>query len=375
MLKRKLMASATAIILTATMQPAVAQQEVELPRTLSVTTYDVGAASYNQAVALGTALGNAYDISLRVLPATSDVARLLPVRQGRVDFGVIGSESFNAAEGTEAFADPSVGPQPLRLVVGSNSDNCFTLGLRGDAGIDSIDDMKGKRVAYVVGAPALQSNVAAFLAFGGLTWDDVEKVDVASFGASWEAMINGQVDAITTLTTTSYSQQAAASPAGLDWLSLPADDTEGWARLQALKPQFAPRMATLGPNISAEDPLECAGFPFPVLATYPDRDDSLVYSMTKALDEQYENFVDIEPGMSGWAADKQEFEWVIPYHAGAVAYWKEKGLWSEEADAHNEQLVKRQELLVQTWDALDDKSTWPEARAKALEDAGMATYE
>ncbi len=151
MLKRKLMASATAIILTATMQSAVAQQEVELPRTLSVTTYDVGAASYNQAVALGTALGNAYDISLRVLPATSDVARLLPVRQGRVDFGVIGSESFNAAEGTEAFADLLVGPQPLRLVVGSNSDNCFTLGLRGDAGIDSIEDMKGKRVAYVVG--------------------------------------------------------------------------------------------------------------------------------------------------------------------------------------------------------------------------------
>jgi len=376
MLKHTLMGGAAAFILAAAIQPAFAQtQEVELPSNLSVTSYDVGAASYNQAVALGTALGNAYDISLRVLPATSDVARLLPVQQGRVDFGVIGSESFNAAEGTEAFADPGIGPQPLRLVIGSNSDNCFTLALRGDAGIETIDDIKGKRVALVVGAPALQSNVAAFLAFGGLTWDDVQQVEVASFGASWEALINGQVDVITTLTTGSYNQQAAASPSGLAWLPLPAEDQEGWARLQAVKPQFSPRMGTLGPNISAEQPLACAGFPFPVLATYPDRDDKTVYSMAKAVDEQYQKYVDIEPAMSGWAADRQDFEWVIPYHSGAVIYWKERGLWTEAAEAHNQALIERQELLMSTWEGLGDKTQWPQARVTALEGAGMVTYE
>jgi uncharacterized protein len=157
--------------------------EVELPATLAVTSYDVGAASYNQAVALGTAVGNAYDISLRVLPATSDVARLLPIQQGRVDFGVVGSESFNAVEGTEAFTE--MGPQPLRMLFGSNSDNCFTLALRGDAGIESHADLPGKRITWVAGAPALQSNVAGFLAFGGMTWDDVQLVEVSSFGASW----------------------------------------------------------------------------------------------------------------------------------------------------------------------------------------------
>ncbi|MDD9730775.1 TAXI family TRAP transporter solute-binding subunit [Mameliella sp. AT18] len=375
MLKQMLMGTATAVFVAAGL-PALSQtKDVELPRNLSVTSYDVGASSYNQAVALGTALGNAYDISLRVLPATSDVARLLPVKQGRVDFGVIGSESFNAAEGTEAFADPSIGPQPLRLVIGSNSDNCFTLGLRGDAGIKSIQDIKGKRIAFVVGAPALQSNVAAFLAFGGLTWDDVEKVDVASFGASWEALINGQVDAITTLTTTSYSQQAAASPGGLAWLPLPAEDKEGWARLQAAKPQFSPRLATLGANISKDTPLECAGFPFPVLATYPDRDETVVYNLTKAVDDQYQAYVDIEPAMSGWRADRQNFQWVIPYHAGAVAYWKDRGLWTDEAEAHNQKLVHRQDLLMKTWDGLDDMSKWPEARVAALKEAGLETYE
>lgn len=371
-----------AVTLFAGMTPSVlGAQEAELPTTLAVTSYDVGAASYNQAVALGTALGNAYGTSLRVLPATSDVARLIPVRQGRVQFGIVGSEAFDAAEGTEAFAAPDIGPQPLRMLIGSNSDNCFTLALRGDAGIESVADLRGKRIAKVVGAPALQSNVAGFLAFGGLSWDDVEPVEVASFGASWEALINGQVDAITTITTTGLAQQAAASPAGLEWLPLPESDTEGWVRLQAVKPQFSPRRGTLGPNLSEENPVACAGFPFPIVVGYPEQDADLAYNLTKAINEQFDSYVKIEPAMIGWAPDRQDFEWVLPYHEGAIRFWKEQGLWSDEAQAHNDSLVKRQELLGAAWEevadvpAVEKTDRWFEARRETLEGAGLPAYE
>lgn len=374
-----IMGSVSALALAGALAASAAQaQEVTLPRTIAVTSYDVGAASYNQAVALGTALGNAYDVSVRVLPATSDVARLIPLQQGRTDFGVVGSESFNAVEGTEAFV--LTGPQSLRLLVGSNSENCFTMALRGDSGIDSVEDLRGRRVGWVLGAPALQSNVAGFLAFGGLTWDDVERVEVASFGASWEAFLNGQVDAITTLTTGSSTQQAAASPAGLRWLPLPHDDTEGWARLQEIKPQFSPRVGTLGPGMSAENPLHCAGFPFPVLLTLPDRSEDLVYNVTRAVTEQFENYVEIEPAMVGWASDRQDFQWVVPYHAGAVRYWQEAGLWTDEAQAHNDALIARQELLAETWETVADlpeaerEPRWLEARSAALEAAGLPAY-
>lgn len=378
---RFLRATACLLLLAAASPAAVRAQDVELPKTLAVTSYDVGAASYNQAVALGTALGNAYDVSLRVLPATSDVARLIPLKQGRVQFGVVGSESFNAVEGTEAFSAPEIGPQPLRMLVGSNSDNCFTLALRGDAGIETVKDVAGKRIAFVVGAPALQSNVAGFLAFGGMSWDDVQKVEVASFGASWEALINNQVDAITTLTTGGLAQQAAASPAGLKWLPLPASDKEGWKRLQAVKPQFSPRKGTLGPNMSKENPLECAGFPFPVLLTYPDQDEGLVYNLTKAINEQFDNYVKIEAAMIGWSADRQNFQWVIPYHEGAVRFWKEKGLWSDEAQAHNDALIARQELLAKAWQKVADvpegekTERWLEERRAALAAANLPVYE
>lgn len=368
----------SALVLAGALAATAAHSQVTLPSTIAVTSYDVGAASYNQAVALGTALGNAYDVSVRVLPATSDVARLLPMQQGRVDFGVVGSESFDAVEGINAFA--MGGPQPLRMLVGSNSDNCFTLALRGDSGIESAADLRGRRIAFVLGAPALQTNVAGFLAFGGLTWDDVERVEVASFGASWEAFLNGQVDAITTLTTGGSTQQAAASPAGLRWLPLPHDDTEGWARLQLTKPQFSPRVGTLGPNMSRENPLDCAGFPFPVLLTMPDRSDDLVYNLTRAVVEQFDAYVEIEAAMVGWGVDRQNFQWVVPFHDGAVRYWQEIGVWSDAAQAHNDALVARQQLLADTWASVANlpedqrEARWLEARAAALQAAGLPTY-
>jgi len=362
-----------ALLLASTAFPGMAQ-EAELPSTMSMTTYDVGSAGYAQAVAMGKAISDGYGVSLRVLPATSDVARLLPAKQGRVDFALLGSEAYNAFEGTEAFAAPELGPQNIELLIGANSNNCFTLALQGDSEIESAADLKGKRLGWVVSSPALQNNVAAFLAFGGLTWDDVERVDVASFGASWEAFLNGQVDAITTLSTTTFATQAAASPTGLKWLELPAEDKQGWARLQKEKPQFSPRVASEGPNMSEDNTVECAGFPFPVLTAYSDKDADTVYNMTKALQEQFDAYSGVEAGLVGFAAERQNFEWVLPYHQGAVKYWKEAGVWDDAAEAHNEKLLKRQQVLNDAWAAIPEgerEAKWADARATALADAGF----
>lgn len=361
------------ILLATTALPGVAQ-DAKLPGTVSMTTYDVGSAGYAQAVAMGKAISDGYGVSLRVLPATSDVARLLPAKQGRVDFALLGSEAYNAFEGTEAFAAPELGPQNIELMIGANSNNCFTLALQGDSDNKSAADLKGKRVGWVVSSPALQNNVAAFLAFGGLTWDDVERVDVASFGASWEAFLNGQVDAITTLSTTTFATQAAASPSGLKWLALPAVDKEGWARLQKEKPQFSPRVASDGPNMSKENTVECAGFPFPVLTAYGDKDADVVYNMTKALQDQFDSYSKVESGLVGFGAERQNFEWVLPYHQGAVKYWKEVGVWNEVAEVHNEKLHRRQKALTDAWAALPEgerEAKWADARAAALAAAGF----
>jgi hypothetical protein len=61
-------------------------------------------------------------------------------------------------------------------------------------------------------------------------------------------------------------------------------------------------------------------------------------------------------------------------------YWKEVGIWSDDAQAHNDKLVKRQNMLMAAWKALpgkdsmskeDLKMKWMAARAMTLKKAGL----
>lgn len=47
----------------------------------------------------------------------------------------------------------------------------------------------------IMGAPSMNMNVEAFLAYGDLTWEDTEVVEFGGFGAAWKGMVDGSVDA------------------------------------------------------------------------------------------------------------------------------------------------------------------------------------
>ena len=357
---------------------ALAADDVDLPKTISWTAYNVGSTGYGQSVAIGKALQDSYGVTLRVVPAKNDVSRVIPVMKGQIDFSAAGSGVFYAVEGVLGWAKPELGPQQLQMVMSSTGKNCLALGTAKDANIKTAADLKGKRLVWVLGSPSLQTNVTAFLAFGGLTWDDVEKVDVSGFDAAWKALVNDQADAMSSFTTSSGPTELAASPRGLEWLRTPHDEAENWARMQAVAPHMAKRIATAGANLSGDNPLECGGFPYPILVTAPDRDAKLVENMAKGISSQFGNFSKAEPSASGWADERQNFQWVLPYHSGAVEFWKERGMWSDEAEAHNQKLLERQAILAAAWEGMADKSgddfkdRWMAVRAKALTDAGMA---
>ena len=162
--------------------PILATSEVKLPSTVSWTAYNIGSSGYGQSVAIGKALQDAYGVTLRVVPAKNDVSRVVPVLKGQIDFSAAGSGVFYAVEGVSGWAKPELGPQQLQMVMSSTGRNCLALGTATDANIKTAADLKGKRLPWVIGSPSLQTNVTAFLAYGGLDWSDVTRVDVASFG-------------------------------------------------------------------------------------------------------------------------------------------------------------------------------------------------
>ncbi|MBE0621221.1 MAG: TAXI family TRAP transporter solute-binding subunit [Burkholderiales bacterium] len=355
--------------------------EAKLPATLAWSAYDVGSGGYNQSVGIGNALKQKYNVSLRVLPGKNDVSRNLPLRNGQVQFSANGvGGAYLAQEGLYDFGSKQWGPQPVRGLLLNTSDQLLTVLAAKDSGIKTVADMKGKRVAWVIGAPSLNENITAILAFANLTWNDVEKVEFGGFGAAMDGIVNNQVDAAFSSSISGKAYAIAKSPRGLIYPVISHKDKEGWKRLNKLAPFFMPYMGTEGAELSKDHPAESSTYPYPILMTYASQKTDLVYNMTKAMVDSFDLYKSSAPGNSGWAVDRQNFAWVIPFHDGAIKYWKEAGLWKPEHQKHNDMLIKRQQVLAKAWagmnkaDDLDPQAfatAWEKTRAEALAKAGF----
>jgi uncharacterized protein len=360
---------------------AAAAADVKLPATLAWSAYGVGSAGYNQSVGIGNALKQKYNVSLRVLPGKNDVSRNLPLRNGQVQFSANGvGGTYLAQEGLFDFGAKEWGPQPVRGLILNTSDQLLTIVAAKDSGVRTIADLKGKRVAWVIGAPSLNQNITAILAFANLTWDDVKKVEFGGFGASMDGIVNNQVDAAFSSSVSGKAYAIAKSPRGLVYPVISHKDKAGWKRLNALAPFFKPFMGTEGAELSKDNPAESSSYPYPILMTYASQDADLVYNMTKAMVESFDLYKGSAPGASGWAVDRQIFDWVVPFHDGAIRYWKEIGQWKPAYQAHNDMLIERQKVLASAWAKVkagsyaDDaafEQAWMKARADALGKAGM----
>lgn len=353
--------------------------ELKLPPQLTMTAYDTGTSGFNITVAVGQQLKK-YGTDMRVLPAGNDTSRLAPLRSGRAAASAMGIGAYFAQEAIFEFGTKDWGPQALRMLLSTSSCNGAAVGVAKDTGVKEVKDLKGKRVGVVVGSPALTQNMMGYLAFGGLTKNDVKLVEFSSFGAMWKGMLNNEVDAAVASTITGQTKELETSPRGIVWPPTPKADTAGWARLWKVAPYYTPALATCGSGgISATNPVELPSYPYPIYVAYPSQTEELIYNVTKAMITEFPSYKDAAPGADGLALDKQVFAWVLPYHAGAVKALKEAKTWSDAAERHNNQLLKRQDILAAAWKSYvdskpaDDKfgEGWLKARGAALKQAGM----
>jgi TRAP transporter TAXI family solute receptor len=359
----------------------VAAQTVKLPPTLTLTAYDTGSSGFNIAVAIGKVIKDKHGTDVRVLPAGNDVARLAPLKAGRAHASAMGIGVYYAQEGVFEFAVKEWGPQPLGMMLASSACNAISLGVAKDAGVREIKDLKGKRVGMVVGAPSLNQNALAVLAFGNLTRKDVKLVEFSSYGALWKGVINNEVDAGIASTISGQAREAEASPRGLVYPPTPAADAAGWARVRRIAPYYAPHKATCGAGITAQNPIELPNYPYPIFAAYMNQPADVIYGITRSMIVDYEAYKDGAPGAEGFELSRQNLAWVLPLHVGAVRAIKEAGAWKPEHETHQQTMTKRQAILAEAWreylktNPSEDKDQfrtgWMTARAAALKKSGM----
>lgn len=357
----------------------LALHAAELPRTMTWTAYSAGSGTHAQMVSIAGMLQRHYGSTVRLLPGDNDIARMLPLKLGRVDLCGCGASSYLAAEGVSEYATRQWGPQRLRVVVSAMPDYGVTLLVAGDLDISHPRELRGRRIGYIKGSESLNLNTEALLAFGGLTWDDVERVTVSGYSAIFEGIADGRIDAFTTVGNAPHAYRLASGPRGIRWLDFDPDDAEGWERARKVLPYIEPLRMTVGAGVTPGRAVRSSGYPLPLLTARADLSEEVAYALVKALTEGFEYYKDAAPGNAGFALERRNLMWVMPLHDGAVRYYKDHGLWSDAMEAHQQRLVARENVLQAAWskflvDAPTDpaafRDAWLDARAKALAAAG-----
>lgn len=355
-----------------------------LPKQIAWTAYGTTSSGYAQSIGLGNMLKAKYGTDLRVIPGKNDVSRMLPLKAGQAEICACGIASYFGQEGVFMFANDRWGPTQVYNLFNNIGRNGQSTIVAGDLGVKTFADLKGKRVSWVRGSPALQVNLLAALAYGGLTLDDVEVVVVPGWGQSMQAIIDGQSDAAAGSTISSIYNQMQASPRGIFHVAMPHDEDEAWARAKAVAPFWNKQMienAVAGKsNTTGEMPYPGNNYPYPIFVGMENLAEDTAYSLTKAVMENYETYKNSGPGMDGYQLKNQNFEWIFPYHPGAIRYYKEVGAWNDAAQANHDANMKRNEVLAAAWadfksmdvgrDEFEGK--WLEVRAKHLGEADMA---
>ncbi|MDH4265528.1 MAG: TAXI family TRAP transporter solute-binding subunit [Deltaproteobacteria bacterium] len=331
----------------------------ELPKMMTWTAYDVGSSGYMMAGFIGESLWEKYKIKVRIIPAGTDLPRVFPLRLKDADFAFHGVGSYFMQEGMFDYSNMEWGPQPVRALYFAQHAG-LALGLRGDSDIKTLADLKGKRVAYYP-TMSLTLICEAHLAFAGLTWKDVQKVQVPSYVTAMNMVNEGKIDTAHINPTASKAYEFEAMPQGLRFIPVPRSDKAGWARVKKLAPMYSPMNCKIGAGLPKDKPLETITQAYPIVIAYNFTSADKVYTMTKLLHEAFPVYSQKHKSLAAYwpmeTALELYDEYPLPLHEGAIRYLKEIGKWTPEREAKNNQYLKRQKDLRKLFDKVKAQAT------------------
>ncbi len=279
-----------------------------------------------------------------VQPYSGPSAWMPDLDSGAISFGVI--SYVEAAWTYLASSDVPTTPK-IRMVMKGNTNENLAWVTAQDSGINSISDLKGKAVAGGYGGTLFSRELlTAGLASVGLTWDDVKVVPVADVTTGLSLLQDGQAVACHGGTATSANTVETHQVVPLKVLPFgnlsPADVEKGIsAEMQKIMDQYVPgtTLVVKQPEGIVEEPTVVCSYPL-MLCSSTNISDDVVYNTIKACYDYNDDLVVIDKWLKQWTKDNMLDEnFKIPYHNGAIRFYKEIGLWTDELQKKQDELL------------------------------------
>ncbi|MFA8437853.1 TAXI family TRAP transporter solute-binding subunit [Pueribacillus sp. YX66] len=331
--------------------------DIELPEQIVMTTYDIGSSGYTQLSAISDAITKEFGAQIRMMPSASGLGRLQPLKDETALFGGrLADEVYFAFEGIEEFAVPQWGPQDITFMYPIVNQYGFLV--LEDSKFETIEDLKGAKFPRIIGNPSINIKNEALLAAAGLTYDDVEVVEIASYGDQTDLLAQGKLDVATTVPSAAMVFEAAELH-GVRWLDISIiEDDEALERLREIYPSAVVSPWDIGGALTKGEPEIFLGYTTYAPAAYRDVDANFVYNWLKALEATFDTYSQVSEDMSVWHYEESVPEPLsVPIHEGGVQYFKEKGLWNDEFEKKNNELIERQKKLKEAWETVVEESS------------------
>lgn len=256
--------------------------------------------------------------------ASVDNCKLL--KSGKADLAlVMGDIAYDAINGVGKFVDD--GKIPVRTLAVLYGNYMHIVATDG-SGIKTVADLKGKRVSTGAAGSGTEVKCSRVLEASGIDADKDITRERLDPGKSAEAIKDRKLDAFCWdggLPTSSV-MDLAATP-NIKIIMLDHEDA-----IKKMNDKYGPVYFKLvipkGTYLGMDKDVAVAGGAN-ILAVNEKMDEQLAYNITKALFDRKADLVAIHKEAEKLTLESAVVGSTVPFHPGAIKYYKEKGVWKQ----------------------------------------------
>ncbi|MFC2122668.1 TAXI family TRAP transporter solute-binding subunit [Bacteroidota bacterium] len=314
--------------------PTPAPTPAKWPDVISIGTSPTGGTYYVVGVGWADMVSKYVNTTVRAESTGGAEANIRLMESGETELGIVNDmDAYIAPRGLDYYAPKKM---PVRLLFKSHKFEMW-VATRADSGIKTIEDLRGKKyMCDWKGAPVQISWNKPMLECAGIL-DEVTILPASGWKEIKAGIAEGTADAVAYIGSHPAPHPTEqAETIGVRMISLSDEMLEcinkkiPWAA-----PNKIPAGTYKGQTEDVGDVMVWTN-----MTITPDLPDDLVYELAKATFEHLNELVPVHPvfkqlGLKGALTNPQ-----MPYHAGAVKYYKEAGVWTSEIEATQNRLLK-----------------------------------
>jgi TRAP transporter TAXI family solute receptor len=306
------------------------------PDAISIAGTAMGSTGYTVAIAIADMVKKHVGITATGEAASGPVENMANLNTKQIEIGFSNTwDAFHCTHGSALYTGK--GLPELRTIMRGHP-NLLVFAATASSGINSPADIKGKRVAYgAITSGSAMASFNAMLKALNLTKEDMKLIPCNGNQEVNDAIKGGMADA-------GYFPGGIPNPQWkeladtMDLKFISMDDALLKACLTA-DPSLS--VATIPANTyrGQDKPVQGLGM-VAVWTTKADFPEDLVYAIDKAIYDNYDAFAAYHPACKDYKLKDALLYPTIPFHAGAIQYFKDKGIWTAEAEQTQQKLLK-----------------------------------